>query len=126
VNEVEFEGSSKDAFPVADAPPPTLTIGCKICKELPVCVASCDAKIFYIFGDDTQERACVHVGNHKHHVKVGVYRGTRKIIDNLIEQHVERNPQATISKIVLETSKDVLGNVLLREEDDPPTLLSLK
>ena len=126
VNEVEFEGSSKDAFPVAYAPPPTSTIVCKICKEPPVCVASCDAKIFYVFGDDTQERACVHVGNHKHHVKVGDYRGTRKIIDDLIEQHVERNPQATISKIVLETSKDVLGNVLLREEDDPHTLLSLE
>jgi hypothetical protein len=26
----------------------------------------------------------------------------------------------------LETSKDVLGNVLLREEDDPPTLFSLE
>ena len=43
----------------------------------------------------------------------------------LIEEHVDRTPQATVSKIMMETSKDLLGQYLIRNEDDPPTILSL-
>ena len=57
--------------------------------------------------------------------KVGNCRESRKKIDALIEKHVERTPQATVSKIVMEASKDLLGEYLIRDENDPPTVLSL-
>ena len=91
----------------------------------PPSVALCSARIFYVHGDDTSWRACIHLGHHNHPVKVGDYRQTRKKIDALIEKHVEQTPQATVSKIVMEASKDLPGEYLIRDENDPPTVLSL-
>ena len=53
------------------------------------------------------------------------YDKSRKKIDVLIEEHVKQTPQATVSKIVMEASKDLLGEYLIRDKDDPPTVLSL-
>ena len=39
---------------------------------------------------------------------------------------MERTPQAPFSKIVMEASKALLGEYLLRNEDDPPRVLSLE
>ena len=50
-----------------------------------------------------------HLGNHHHPVKVGNCRDSRKRIDALIEEHVERTPQANPSKIVIEAGKDLVG-----------------
>ena len=75
----------------------------------PKCVALCSARIFYVHGDDTSQRTCIH---YSHPVKVGDYRESRKKIDALIEKHVERTPQATVSKIVMEASKDLLVSTL--------------
>lgn len=121
VNKMEFEGITKVLFVVGEVPLTTSTLVSKICKEPPLRVALCTAKIYYVFGEDNQERACVHVGTHEHPVKVGDYRCMQKKIDELIEQHVDRNPQTTVSKIVMETNKDLLGNYLLRNEADPKT-----
>ena len=96
-----------------------------ICKMPPKCVALCNARIFYVHGYDTSQRACIHLGHYNHLVKVGDYRQSCKKIDALIEKHVERTPQATVSKIVMEASKDLLGEYLIRDENDPPTVLSL-
>ena len=91
----------------------------------PKCVALCSARIFYVHGDDTSQRACIRFGHHSHPVKVGDCRESRKKIDAFIEKHVEQTPQATVSKIVMEASKDLLGEYLIRDENDPPTVLSL-
>ena len=34
-------------------------------------------------------------------------------------------PQATVSKIVMEASKDLLDQYLIHDKDDPPTVLFL-
>ena len=102
------------------------TLVCKICREPPKCIAPCVAKIFYVHGNDNTQRACIHLGNHCHPVKVGNCRDSRKRIDALIEEHVERIPQATHKNIVLETSKDLVGEFLLRNDSDPHHLLSLE
>ena len=94
-------------------------------QDVPKCVALCSARIFYVHGDDTSQRACIHLGHHNHPIKVGDYRQSRKKIDALIEEHVERTPQATVNKIVIEASKDLLGEYLIRDENDPSTVLSL-
>src|SRR6202048_440846 len=72
------------------------------------------------------QRACIHLGNHHHPVKVGNCRDSQQRIDVLIKEHVERTPQATHSKIVLEASKDLVGEFLLRNDTDPHKLLSLE
>ena len=125
LNDTEFDGFSKEPFAVSGPPPFGSSLVCKICKEPPKCAALCNAKIFYVYGDDLSQRACIHLGHHSHPVKVGDYRHSCKKIDALIEEHVDWTPQAIVSKIVMETSKDLLGQYLTRNEDDPPTVLSL-
>ena len=125
LNDTEFEGFTKDRFPINGAPPSGSTLVCRICKEPPRCIVLCDAKIFYVHGKDFSNRACIHLGVHRHPVKVGDCRDSRKRIETLIEEHVERTPQATHSKIVLEASKDIVGEFLLHEDTDTHRLLSL-
>ena len=125
LNDMEFDGFSKESFAVSGPPLFGSTLVCKICKEPPKCATLCNTKIFYVHGDDSSQRTCIHLGHHSHPVKVGDYRHSRKKIDALIEKHVDRTPQATVSKIVMETSKDLLGQYLIHNKDDPPTVLSL-
>ena len=120
-----LKGVTKEPFSVGGPPPSGSTLVCKICKMPPNCVALCSARIFYVHGDDTSQRACIHLGHHNHPVKVGDCRESRKKIDALIEKHVERTPQTTVSKIFIEASKDLLGEYLIRDENNPPTILSL-
>ena len=125
LNDMGFDGFSKEPFAVSGPPLSGSTLVCKICKEPPKCAALCNAKIFYIHGDDSSQRAYIHLGHHSHPIKVGAYRHSRKKIDAVIEEHVDRTSQATVSKIVIETSKDLLGQYLIFNEDDLPTVLSL-
>ena len=69
------------------------------------------------------QRACIHLGQYQHRVRIGDYRDARKKIDALIEEHVERTPQATVSKIVMEASKDLVGELLFCNEGDLPMVL---
>ena len=126
VNDIEFNAFTKDPFLVGGPVPTSSTLVCKICKEPPKCIAPCVAKIFYVHGNDTTQRACIHLGNHRHPVKVGNCRDSRQRIGVLIEEHVERTSKATHSKIVLEASKDLVGEFLLRNDSDPHHLLSLE
>ena len=125
LNDMEFDGFFKEPFAVSGPPPSGSTLVCKICKEPPKCAALCNAKILYVHRDDLSQRAYIHLGHHSHPVKVGDYRHSRKKIDALIEEHVDQTPQATVSKIMMETSKDLLDQYLIRNEDDPPTVLFL-
>ena len=85
----------------------------------------CSARSFYVHGDNTNQRACIHLGYHSHPVKVGDYKQSRKKIDALIEEHIDRTPQAMVNKIVMEASKDLFDEYLICDEGDPPTVLSL-
>jgi hypothetical protein len=59
-------------------------------------------------------------------VKVGDCRDSRKRINAHIEERVDRTSQATHNKIVLEASKDIIGEFLLSGDNDTQRLLSLK
>jgi hypothetical protein len=66
---------------------------------------------------------CMHSsGQSSSPVKVGNCTDSRKRMDALIEEHVERTPQATHSKIVLKASKDLVGEFLLPNDSDPDGL----
>ena len=52
VNDIGFDGFTKEPFPVAGPLPLHSIIMCKICKEPPKCIAPCHAKIFYVHGID--------------------------------------------------------------------------
>ena len=125
VNDTEFDGFTKEPFPLSGIVPSGSTLVCRICKQPPTCIALCEAKIFYVHGKNSSQRACIHIGTHQHPVKVGDCRDSRKRINALLEEHVERTPQATHSKIVLEASKDIVGEFLLSENTDKHRLLSL-
>jgi hypothetical protein len=126
VNDTEFDGFTTQPFPLSGIVPSGSTLVCRICKQPPKCIALCEAKIFYVHGKNFSQRACIHIGTHQHPVKVGDCRHSRKRINALLEEHVERTPQATHSKIVLEASKDIVGEFLLSEDSDKHRLLSLK
>ena len=126
VNETNFEGFTKEPFIVGGPPSPASTLVCKICKKPPTCMAMCDVKIFYIHGHDSMQRACIHLEHHRHPVKTGDYRCTCKKIDALVKEHVDRTPQAPLSKIIMEASRDLFGEYLLCIEDELPRFLSLK
>ena len=126
INDTEFEGFTKELFLVEGPPSIGSSLVCKIYKEPPIYKATCDAKIFYVHGSDSMKRAYIHLGHHRHPIKTDVYRYTCKKINALIEEHVKRTPQALLSKIIIETNRDLLGEYLLRTEDDLPRLLSLE
>ena len=119
VNESDFDGFTTQSFPTSGPPPMGSTLVCRICKEPPKCITPCVVKIFYVYGNGTTQRACIHLGFHRHPIKAGDCRSNHKRIDALIQEHVEKTPQVSQSKIVLEASKDLLGNYLLREETNP-------
>ena len=126
VNETEFDGCTLQAFVVGHGPPRGSTVVCKVCKEPPSCLATCEAKIYYVSGKRNRTRVCIHLGSHEHPVKVGDYRDTKVEISSLIGDQVEKTPQATKSAVVLEASKTLIGGYLLRSEDDPPKTLSFE
>jgi hypothetical protein len=124
-NDTEFEGCTSRQFTMGQDPPADSTLVCRICKEPPKIVKDCAAQIFYIHGGSSMTRACIHLGHHRHPVKVGDYRDTKLKINMLIGEQIEKTPSATKSAIVLEASKELLGEYLLRNEDEPPKTLTL-
>ena len=126
VNDMQFEGFTKDPFPLSGIEPSGSTLVCRICKEPLKCNSLCEAKIFYVHGKESCQRACIHLGSHQHPVKVGDYRDSRKRINALLQEHVERTPQATHNKIVFEASRDNVGESFLSDKSETHRLLSLQ
>jgi hypothetical protein len=126
VNETEFEGCTLQTFVVGQIPPTNSTLVCKVCKEPPTCIATYGAKIYYVAGKIKHTRACIHIRTHAHPVNVGDYRDTKAEISGLIEEQIEKTPQATKSAVVLEASKILIGNYLLQPDDVPPEKFTLE
>ena len=120
VNDIDFNSVTKGPFPICGPLPTGSDLMCRIRKEPPNCIAPCIAKIFYVHGNDTTQRACIHLGNHPHSIKIGNYKNSRKHIDALIEEHVEWISQATHNKNVLQANKDLAGEFFLRSDSNPP------
>ena len=118
VNEMEWEGVSPSIMDVGDAHPQGSTLLCSICKNPPSCIATCSAKVYYVLGKQSSTCVFVHLGTHSHPVKDGELRDMRDRTRSLIGEQMERMPGATNSSIVMETTKELLGEFLLRPEED--------
>jgi hypothetical protein len=64
-------------------------------------------------------RACLHLGVHEHPVKVGEDQEIKERTPKLIEEQVERTPMATNSAIVMETSKELVDELLINPDGAP-------
>jgi hypothetical protein len=61
----------------------------------------------------------VHLGIHEHPVKVGEDQEIKEKTRKLIEEQVERTPKANNSAIVMEASKELVGELLIDPEGVP-------
>jgi hypothetical protein len=64
-------------------------------------------------------QVCVHLGVHEHPVKNGEYQDFKDRSCTFLGEHVERTPHATNSSIVMEATKELVGELLLRPEGAP-------
>jgi hypothetical protein len=83
LNETEWDGSTPTPFLAGDQPPSASSILCKIYKTPPFGVATCGARIYYVFGRDDMTRACIHLGVYQHPVKDGEYKDFTRTIFSL-------------------------------------------
>jgi hypothetical protein len=106
-------------IPVRQHAPAWSSLVYKICKVPSVYIATCATRIYYVFGAANMTRACLHLGVHEHPVKVGEDQEIKERTRMLIEEQVERTPKATNSTIVMEASKELLGELLIDPKGAP-------
>jgi hypothetical protein len=119
VNEREWDGFTVTTIPVGQPAPAGSTLVCKICKVPPIYVATCAARIYYVYGAANMTRACLYLGVHEHPVKVGEDQEIKERTRKFIEEQVERTPKATNSAIVMEASKELVDELLINPERAP-------
>jgi hypothetical protein len=119
VNEMEWDGFTPMPFSVGEPVPHGSTLVYKFCKHPLVCIANCVARIYYVLGPANMTRACLHLGVHKHLVKVGKDQEIKERTCKLIEEQVDRTPKATNSAIVMEASKELVGELPIDPEGAP-------
>jgi hypothetical protein len=119
VNEREWEGFTVTTIPVGQPAPAGSTLVCKICKAPPICFATCAARIYYVYGAANFTHACLYLGVHEHPVKLGEDQEIKERMRRLIEEQVERTPKATNSAIVMEASKELVGELLINPDGAP-------
>ena len=119
VNEMEWDGFITIPFQIGCLPPNQSSIICKIYKTPPACVATCKARIYYASGRDHMTRACMHLRTHEHPIKNGEYQDFKDRSCTLLAKQVERTPHATNSSIVMEATKELPGELLLKPEGVP-------
>ena len=86
INEREWDGFIVTTIPVGQLAPIRSTLICKICKVLSIWVATCIAKIYYVYGAANMTCACLHLGVHDHSVKVGKDQEIKEKTHKLIEE----------------------------------------
>jgi hypothetical protein len=75
--------------------------------------------IYYVSGGDQMTRAYVHLGVHEHLVKNGEYQDFKDRSRTFLGEQVERTLYATNSSMVMEATKELVGELLLRPEGAP-------
>jgi hypothetical protein len=113
MNVMEWDGFTPMIFAVGQLAPDGSTFVCKICKVPPICIATYGARSYYVFGTANMTHACLHLGLYKYPVKAGENKEFKKRICTLIGKQVEKTPKATNSAIVMEATKELVGELLL-------------
>ena len=73
VNDWEWDGFTVSTILVGQLALAGLSLIYKIYKVPLVCIATCGARIYYIYGAANMTCAYLHLGVHEHPVKVGEY-----------------------------------------------------
>jgi hypothetical protein len=115
INEME-DGSTPTPFVVVQPAFDRSSFLCRICKVSPKCIATYGARISYVFGTASMTCACMHLGLHKHLVKAGENQKFKEWIRTLIGKQLKRTPKATNSEIVMEATKELVGELMLHPE----------
>ena len=123
VNEFEWEGMSAVLLDVGNKHPPSSTLVCKFCKEPPSCIARCNVRVYYVHGNSTLTRAFIHLGIHKHPMKDGELRDMQERTRDLVGEQMERTPSATNSAIIMDATKELLGDLFLCPDGELPKTL---
>ena len=119
INELEWDGFTLTSIPIGLPAPARSTLVCKICKVPPICIATCAARIYYVYGDANMTHVCLHLGIHDHPVKVGKDQEIKEKTRELIQEQVEKTPKGTNSAIVMEASKELVGELLIHPDGVP-------
>ena len=115
VYETEWIGVALFPFAIREGPLPKSTLACKVCHIPPVCLALCDARIYYVFSSNPNlTHAAIHTGHHVHLVSDGVCLDSLDLIYDYVAQEVAKTPNAKNSAIVMAASKKFLADWLLR------------
>ena len=126
-NETEWSGSTIFPFAIGIIPPKDCKLLCKVCKTIPTCLNTCDARIYYCYSENpNMTRAATHLGKHSHLVAKGTYRDSAKEISELIAEQVAKTPTTTNSAIALSVSKDFLTNHLFHHGEGEKEILKGK
>jgi hypothetical protein len=116
---MELDGFTVTIIPIGQFASVRLSLICKICKVSPLCIATCGARTYYVFGTANMTRACVYLGLHEHPVKVDENQEIKKRMRKLIGEQVERTLKATNSAIIVETTKELMDELLIDPEGAP-------
>jgi hypothetical protein len=82
--------------------PSTSSFVCKFCHAPPLCVASCNGRIYYVvYRLQSISRAVIHLGLHKHPMVDGKCRESMDEIRRSIVKGVDLTPYAKTSMILL-------------------------
>jgi hypothetical protein len=119
VNELEWDRFIVTTIPVEQPAPVGSSLVCKICKVPPACIATCGPKIYYVFGGTNMIRTCVNLEIHEHLMKVGEDQEIKERMRKLIKEQVEKTPKITNSAIVIEATKELVGELLIDPEGAP-------
>ena len=123
-NETEWSGSTIFPFAIGIIPSKDCKLLCKVCKTIPTCLNTCDARIYYCYSENpNMTRAAIHLGKHSHLVAKGTYKDSAKEISELIAEQVAKTPTATNSAIALSASKDFLTNHLFHHGEGEKEIL---
>ena len=123
-NETEWSGSTILPFAVGIVSPKDCKLVCKVCKTIPRCFNTCDARIYYCYSENPDmTRATIHLGKHCHPIAKGTYRDCAREISELIGEQVAKTPTATNSTIALFASKEFLTNHLFHHGEGEKEIL---
>jgi hypothetical protein len=119
VNEIEWNGFTPTPFVVGVPTPDGSTLVYKIFKIPPICIATCGAWIYYVFGSADMTHACVHLRLHEHPMKAGENQEFKERTRAFIGKQVEKTPMANYFAIVMEATKELVDGFLLDPEGAP-------
>ena len=113
-NQTEWSGLAFTPFPINGAPSNKSTLACKLCRSPPICIALCDARIYYVTSTDPERtRVAIHLGHHYHPISKGVDQSAMDIMHDCVAKEVQRTPKATNSAIIMAASKNFLSDYLI-------------